>query len=53
MWTLGVLTNEFCALCTSAENSSLTSTDIAYPTMIRRITPWLAGFIINNRASYS
>jgi V8-like Glu-specific endopeptidase len=52
MWTLGIVTTEFCGLCTTTENSGLPSTDIAYPTMVRRITPWLGGFITNNRASY-
>ncbi|MCU0657292.1 MAG: trypsin-like serine protease [Polyangiaceae bacterium] len=51
-YALAVVTNEFCGLCTTAENPTLSTTDKQYPAMVRRITPWLAGFITNNRVSY-
>ena len=51
-YALALITNEFCGLCTTAENPGYSTTDKQYPTMVRRITPWLAGFITNNRASY-
>jgi hypothetical protein len=52
MWTLGIVTNEFCGLCTPQENPNLTPMEIAYPTMVRRMTPWLGGFITNQRTNY-
>ena len=50
-WVLGLFTNEFCATC-PASDPNLSAADRQFPTMNRRITPWLAGFITSTKASY-
>lgn len=46
-YVLAIFTNQLCGTCTGESGTTLT-----HPTMVRRITPWVGGFITTQRTSF-
>lgn len=46
-YVLAVLTNQLCGTC-----GNETGTTLSHPTMVRSMSPWLVGFISNQRVAY-
>jgi hypothetical protein len=46
-YALAVFTNQLCGTCSGESGTTLT-----HPTMVRRITPWVGGFITTQRTNF-
>lgn len=46
-YALAIVTNAFCDTCSGQSGTTLT-----HPTMVRRLTPWVAGFITTQRTNF-